>query len=148
MNDFEIIDFKIEHFEELECRSYESQFVKMFKNPLQAVTQLTKSGPSFTLIIRDQILAIGGFFKYWDGVFECWQIPSKNVPAYAKNYSRHVRYKMREFERQYNIKRVQSSCPNDDSHDRWMKFLGFSKECILKKFGPLGEDYALHARLI
>lgn len=94
-----------------------------------------------------KIVACGGFVILWPGLAEMWltvDIDTATLPGVPLKLHR----QLDEWIAQHGLDRVQSTTPVEwETGARFLEFLGFKKECVMKKFGPRGIDQYLFARV-
>jgi len=106
---------------------------------------LKKGGPCTTLIYNRQVAVCGGLRILWPGNAESWMYLSKtnNGPHVLKI----IRDWLNETIEKNKLDRVTAIIPVGDMWDHTERFLGFTQETILRKFGPNGIDKALYSRI-
>ena len=141
----QVIPFEIDHFDMMELDP--EGFVSRDRRGL--LEAYSKVGPSITLI-NDLMepVASAGVVCVWDGLGEFWMVPGKKVPKYSlsvfKEAKRFIDYAMS----RYQFNRVQATAREKDARAiRWIERLGFERECLMKCFGPDGENHYLYARV-
>ncbi len=140
-----IVRFSPEHLNNFKPRSLELGFYKTLDNWKSQLLMLCERSDCFTAIVNGEVVAIGGTMLKWGNVHDIWMVPTKEVNKNKFTFSKSIRELVDYLCEGKN--RVQSYCNDDRLHNRWMRFIGFSKEASLKNFGPFGEDYALFRRL-
>lgn len=138
---------KFKKFDETDLILIDSDFLKNGIRK-EAVEQWEKNKYSFTLWDGDKVIAICGVVKIHEGVGEIWLILENDkkgdVFAIARNLKRLT-------DRVFDISpfhRFQSRAPVDNKiSNRFLNFLGFEKEGILKQYGLNREDYSVYGRV-
>ncbi len=102
-------------------------------------------GPSVTLAVDGKPAACGGFGLLWMGTAEMWATIEKNCrPGVVIA----IRTQVDEWIRDYALDRVQSMTPASwRPGQRFLEWLGFEPEGVLRKMGPHGIDQILYARV-
>lgn len=140
-----VIPFKIEHVECMEIREYESMTTINLENWGFALKKFEQSKTCGTILHDGRILAVMGYYELWPGVCELFVLPSKYLPEYPIQFARCVRRTLNSgIFKEYH--RVQIHALDDDLHNRWLSFLKFSLEGVLKKYDSKGNDYKIWAR--
>lgn len=142
-----IRNFEVEDYKKIEPKDFYLADPKIRDRDLSAISC---SGPMNTLYddVSGEIVGIVGFQIFWDGVAETWSIMSKNSDKHRVGLARAVKEGMDFYAKAMNLKRLQATCPGGMAcGDRWFEFLGFTKEGLMKSFGPDGSDYYLYARI-
>ncbi len=132
---------KPDHFDLLEFREEEAVLVDQFG--LDKAKAMLSIGVSNTLIHDGKVLAIVGAYTLWPGVLEVWVVPSRYVTQYSLTYLKSIKKYVKTLQDGFQPHRMQTQSLNNELHDRWMGFLGFTKEGIMRKFGTDKQDYAL-----
>ncbi len=139
------IKFNLSHVLFNDLRRHEQIFLGIdYKKILE---DLSKKGPTWTLIYDGQPVSFFGGFYLWDGVMEIWQIPTIHVAKCPKFYSKMIKFFVDKYFELFHLHRMQSTCLDDALHNRWMRFLGFKKEGILKKYNWNKADYCIFAKV-
>lgn len=102
----------------------------------------------WTAIEDNIIIGVGGFRRFWQGVYEAWIFP-KSYEIFYKHKIIAIKY----IKKQINwfcpmtAHRIQATIVCTGVHDeRLIKFLGFKFEGILSKYGPEKQNYLMFAR--
>ena len=100
----------------------------------------------YTALLNDIPIALGGVYKMWDGVAEGWFIVGKHGKNFPIKLARTVRFMAKKMINDNKLVRLQASvCLNDKKALRFIKWLNFKEEGIMRKFGPDGVDYMRYA---
>jgi hypothetical protein len=104
-----------------------------------------RMGPSVSFKIDGVIVGCGGIHLHWKGAGESWMClrastMGPSVLKFARDWLNRTIEK-------YAFDRVQAIIPIGNQWARTEKFLGFSLETYLRKYGPNGKDMALWARV-
>ena len=135
-----IVPFKKEHIEEIETKYHFPDSSKMAFTSETAMV-------AYTGLMNNGIFAIGGVYQLWQGVAEAFFIMSAKAydkPFTAAKYSRAMLDHIQE-ENQFNRLQASVNC-NDEEAVRFINWLGFENEGIMKKYGLDGSDYYRYAR--
>lgn len=142
-----IIPTKPEYFDLLELRDNERADLERDPASIDKALSLIGISNSCTLLYNGVVLAIMGYYELWPGVIEVWVLPSKHIPKYARPYLRIVKRYINGISEHCNAHRLQTSAISDALHDRWMSYLGFESEGVMRKYTATGTDYTMWARL-
>lgn len=137
--------FNSAHLDNFSPREYEKSFYEYYGTWQNALLTMTQSSESFSVISKGETLAIGGIARIMGDTHEIWMCPTEKENLKGMDFARTIR-ELVDFMCE-GKRRVQSHCENDDLHSRWMKFVNFEKEGVLKSYGPHGEDYAIFGRV-
>ena len=118
----------------------------MRKANLQEKPYHLENGIAITGIIDGRIISCGGINLGYFGNADIWQMPSIYVKDYTVVYGKYIRRWINETRKKYALHRLETTCLDDELHNRWMKFLGFEQEGKKRKWIN-GQDYIMWARL-
>ena len=139
----EIIEFKPEHMAVLTPREPESWFVN--KDTLLAVAGRF---PTYTWTVDGIPACYFGIIPMWDGVAECWMVPSDLIAKYPVAFYKGSKQVFDEFVDFYKLERLQITCAVvNQMSKKWLERLGFKKEGTLVKYAN-GQDFYAMARII
>lgn len=144
----EVVIFHPRHLEVAELREHERELLNglsFIKNRLETLMQNSKA--SGTFLHDGRIVTCAGFVELWPGVAELWQIPTIHVQKCKKDFAKTLRDYINNVARTFKYHRLQTSCPADHAHDRWMEFLGFEKEGTMRQYTYLKQDYSVFGRV-
>ncbi len=128
MSNYRIIPYKKEHIECMDVRDHESHLIS--PDTLAGL----ENGLAITGIVDGRIISCGGILPYHHGNAEIWQIPSIYVEIVSLQYARFVRKWLEEKQAEFCLHRMETLCLDDDLHNRWMRFLGFEREGVKRKW--------------
>lgn len=90
-----------------------------------------------------------GLIEMWHGVGRLWAIFSEELLAdHAKVLAFHAKRDMKRAD-ELGLHRIEATC--DPSHDqgcRFLEWLGFEREGLMRRYSPEGTDSVLYARVI
>lgn len=129
-------------------RDYEKKFADKFGLEQQEETFLRTTHP-FTLIVNNEIIGSAGFHIYWPGVAEVWLCANK---SFERNWFKAViciKKKIEWMIEENGVKRFQAPISATlELNQKFVKWLGFSAEGYMRKFGPWGDDYIMYSKVI
>ena len=100
----------------------------------------------YAALLDNHVVAIGGVSCLWEGVAEGWFIIGNIGKLFPLALARIVKKMVSRIILENNLFRLQASvCSNDKKAVRFIKWLKFTEEGIMKKFGPDGVDYIRYA---
>lgn len=102
---------------------------------------------SGTFFKDGKIITCAGFVEMWPGVAEMWQLPTIHVPKHYIEYARCMKQYVDTIAKTFGYHRLQTTCPEDALHNRWMTFLGFKKEGTMPKYTFNKLDYSIFGRI-
>ena len=113
------------------------------------VNDMGVDGQSFTGIQDGVVIACGGVLPMWPGVGEGWVLASGEIHNNKFATVRICRSILQKIMDDYGYWRIQgATLANWESGVKFARMLGFVNEGLMKRFGPGGEDYLRHARVI
>ena len=137
----EIVEFLPEHLLAMDA-IYEFQN----NEKAEATGKILKAGgPCATLFHDGKIAVCGGIRVLWKGTGESWMFLSRTNcgPSVMKTAREWLDRTIED----NSIDRVNAIIPAGEKWARTERFLGFSFEAMMRKFGPNGLDKALYARI-
>jgi hypothetical protein len=146
MNDHKLMPFHYEHLKLMDMREYEK--VHIYPYLTQSFLDYCSTNMyNYTAIKDGRIITCVGFLPLWEGVFDVWQIPSVHVEDHVLEYAKTMRRYICDIAKELKAHRIQSSCPANELHDRWMEFLGFKCEGTMAKYNRFKIDYRIWSRI-
>jgi len=149
VSDITVIPFNVHHLQVMDIRDEEMKSLFGLDNGLEIVNALTKGkGEAGTFLYDGRVLFCAGFKELWTGVMEGWIIPSiwiKSVPP--RLFIRCVKRYVEATAKAFNVHRFQSPALDNALHERFMGFLGFQKEGIMRQYTHDKRNYCMYARI-
>lgn len=137
---------KFKKFEKEDLNNIETNF--HFPESSKAAMMKESCLSAYTAMQESRVFMIGGVYGLWDKVGEAWFMMSKyayDMPISAAKYSSLLLDHVQE---ENDLQRIQASVHADDKQAiRYVEWLGFENEGLMKKFGPDGSDYYRFARV-
>lgn len=135
----------------LETIHYHSRHLEKLKAKSIHAHEMPKeiNGTAMTVMAgKEPIAIIGGFF-FTPTVLHAWGLISEHVHKYPIAFHKTVCDIISFYEEKKFVKRIQVEVRLDyKPGQRWLEAMGFSREGIMKSFGPLGEDHVLYGRVL
>ena len=141
-----VIPFKKEHIECMEIREYEQNTTMKLPQLQVAFQSWEQSNAAGTIIHDGRVLAIMVYWELWPGVCELYVLPSIYTEKYPLDFSKTIK-RLLDSGIFSSYRSLQIQAPDDDLHNRWVKFLKFDKEGTFKKYDQLGNDLNMWARV-
>lgn len=135
-----LIPFKKEHIECMEVREHEKHLLD------GELLTIFEQGLAFTGMIDGRLISCGGLLLKPFGNADIWQIPSVYVKDVKLSYCKVIRKWIEEQAQELALNRLETISLDDGLHDRWMRFIGFEKEGVKRRYIK-GKDYAMWGRL-
>lgn len=142
MNSFDTKPFEIEHLDHLKLREFDHGNIS--KADIETVS---KSSEMFTIFVDDEVTALVGYMKKWEGVYEVFVFPGEQTNKYPVLYVYKIRRFLNLITRDFGMRRIQTISPANEESDRWMRALGFVCEGTLVGYTAGGVDCRQWARL-
>jgi len=147
MNNLKLVPFKIQHLDLMDIREHELLGAFTLKNMRQRLENIEKTCMALTILYDGRVLGVMGSIEFWPGVCEVWVIPSTHIKEYSLIFARVIKKNLKNLEDVYGYHRIQVTALHDELHNRWLSYLGFKCEGILKKFSMKKQDFSIWARL-
>jgi hypothetical protein len=142
-----VIPFILEHLKLIELEK-DDLFGTVLMTDVEKRLELFQSlGNGVTIIYKNIILGIIGFYEMWPRVCELWAAPSIYMKKYSLVYSRILKKYVEEICENLKFRRVQVTTLNNEKYNRWLKFLNFQSEGILRSYSYCGEDFKMWSRI-
>jgi hypothetical protein len=106
-----------------------------------------------TIVVFDDNIPLGILtaVKLWDGVYNVQLVPDKSAIDSKKiSLLRGLKLCLRDLEKYvklYGMKRLQTTTPDLVFYKKYMRFLGFEPEGVLRQFGPDGKTHIMWSRI-
>ncbi len=143
------IDYKLEHLFDMHIN-----FDKypICKNRIVLLSTVLSNGITKTIISNGgEVLAIISVLIMHTGTATVSIIPSEKAHKDKKvSFIRGIlslRDELENIVRENNLRRIETASVDDEEHNRWMEYLGFSAEGIKQMYGINGEDFIMWAKL-
>ena len=95
-----------------------------------------------------ELITIIGVRKLYNGVGEIFQYPCKDMIKPHAGKVKRLFLALEEHLFKSGYWRLLTYCTNDEVHNRWMQFVEYQKEGILKKHNYDGADLVLWAKVV
>ena len=144
MSEVRIERFEPEHLAAMDMRQLERDCFEADPKTAGKIVALARYGAGGALLADGLVIAVFGYYEMWPGRYEVWAYPSIHaLDKYKMLYLKTVKRYVQSIERTHKPKRLQSPAFADATHDRWMRFLGFSKETEhgMPEYDVLGNTY-------
>ena len=143
----ETIPFHVEHVKLMEVRQHELQGIFKAPNIEARLLALQKLNTGGTLVYKGCILGVMGYIELWPGVCEVWVLPSKHIEKYSSVFAKTIKYNLKQLQDVCKFHRIQVTAVDDAKHNRWLQWLGFECEGVLKKYSINKLDYKMWAKM-
>jgi hypothetical protein len=105
---------------------------------------LAKSGPAYSALDGDEVLACLGVIPQWEGRAVAWGLVGR---AAGRNF-RSIHRGVSRFLDTCGFRRIETAVATHfEQGHRWAQLLGFKNEGTMSGYAPDGSDYDLYARV-
>lgn len=143
MSNHKAIPFKAAHIECMDIREQELNLLNSNPKFLRSLPYLESEKCAITIISKGIVIAVLGYIELQKGVFEIWLIPSKHIYKDSIAFARLVWYYKNTILEHFDWHRLQVIAADDDLHNRWVRFLKFEREGLLRSWGPDKQDFVI-----
>lgn len=147
MDNLELLQFHPAHVEVAELTDHEAKNFARLPGAFQKMIDLNQKSIQAVTVMHDgRIMLMCGFIALWPGVVEAWLIPTKRIEENPIEFCKTIRKFLAQSAEVMNIRRMQASAIADERHTKFMEFLGFEREGLLKEYSDAKEDFIPWAR--
>ena len=143
---YEIITATIQHYEEIELRPYEREELAATPQWFNALKMAIEEELAFTILVDGEVIAICGFSLTIPGVAEVWMMTGVNVEKHWRSGCRAAQQVIAMGVECLELHRLQSIV--HEKHikaARFVEWLGFEREGLMKAFSADKKNYYLYA---
>lgn len=145
-NKLEMVPFHPEHVKLMQIREQELKGIFAFEKAWEGLTKLHKVSIALTMCYDGRILGSMGFLDMWPGVCEVWVIPSRHLDRYGLVFARAVKRNLQTLIDDDKMHRIQVTAIDDNRHNRWLEWLGFKCEGVMKNYSYQKQDFKMWSR--
>ena len=142
-----IIDFHPEHVKVMDIRDQELKGIFAFNKAWEGLLRLNKLATALTICYDGKILGAMGFLEMWPGVCEVWVIPSKYIEQYGVVFARVIKKNLNNLIEVHNLHRIQVTAIDDPRHNRWLEWLGFTCEGVMRNYSYQKQNLKMWSRV-
>tara|TARA_R100000808_G_scaffold12567_1_gene31270 strand:- start:1954 stop:2400 length:447 start_codon:yes stop_codon:yes gene_type:complete len=143
-----LIDFVPDHAEELFAKSTSLATSDSKFTLRRWLENLERKDRAFTLMDNGHLIVSGGIHPIWKGMGEAWLIPSDEIKNHKIRMIKILRDHIDRITIEDDLRRLQATVRADyEPALRFIEFLGFKKEGLLKAYSPAGVDHYMYARV-
>lgn len=148
MSEVKLVPFDPHHVQVMDIRDFELKSSFALDDIYERLKEVLKGpGEAGTFIYEGRILCCAGFKIIWPGVIEGWIIPSIYIKDAPVSFAKYMRRYVESVAKTFNCHRFQTASPDDAFHERWMNWMGFQKEGVMRKYTHDQKNYGLYSRL-
>lgn len=141
--DVKIVPFEQKHFDEINLR--QSDFANFDKDKIKEIVKELSQDNAFTLLIKDRVILFGGIYSLHKKAGEAWLVCAEEIKYYPRTSARTVKRHILNMMETLDLSRLQTKNNVNELHNRWVEWVGFQKEGILRKFDELGNDIIMYS---
>lgn len=136
------IPYRVSHSKMLDFKDSVRDLIKTNPAVCAGLSELAKRGLCRTITTRSgKKLGVMGGLPMVPGVCEVFIFATKHQHEYPVEFARVVKSELRRLKK--GFRRVQALAPDEADSHRWLTWLGFEREGVLKCYGADGEDLAI-----
>jgi len=103
---------------------------------------------SWSGVHNGHLVGAGGIIPIWDGVAECWLVGGWRLGSHKVSAVRALTVTLARLVKEQQLRRLQAIVRADwDQAVRFVEFLRFEREGLLRGYGPDGSDHYVYARI-
>lgn len=145
--DFKAIPFIAEHAIDLVAKNTMTHAEKTYLLETH-IHNLTRENHAVSVVNNGHLLGSGGVYPVWPNLGEAWVIPSNLIHQHKRIFIQIVRKHLEDMTDKFAFTRVQATAKADfPKAQRFLEFLGFEREGLLRKYGVDGSDHILYAKI-
>ena len=142
-----LVDFKPEHMTSIKRDSPDGDMIHFCGDITKRSEAYAKAGPAITLLDGDEVLAIGGVIKFWQGVGEAWMVVSPEGRKRIMSLYKYMDAFLRACFNKYGFHRIQANILQDfETAHRCIMKLDFIPEGMMIQYGPNKENFIRYVR--
>jgi RimJ/RimL family protein N-acetyltransferase len=146
-----IIPFEPQHVLKIDVRKEQVATIESMKMTHRSLVLYGKAllseahnGCAYTAVNDRGIVAMAGIVKLWDDTYEAWALFSEGCSREAVTLARRIKKEVDKIE----SGRLQAFTECDfPVAQRFLEWLGFEKEAVLRKYSPDNKDNYVYARI-
>lgn len=124
---FKVMPFHPAHLDCMDMREHEAGLVTD-----SAMADIAANSICKTAMYDGRVICCWGYRDTGHGTAEVWLLPSVRLSEMPLSFFKGVKAELNKIMQGFN--RMQTHCLDDELHNRWMSFIGFNRECVLKRF--------------
>lgn len=142
-----VIPFEKDHLTKITLRDVEKNILKSPNGFMPKVIAASSFGTSGTFLFNKEILCCAGYISLWSGVADFWILPSTLVAKYPIQFSKAMKAYFDNVANSENLHRAQTVSIDDELHCRWLEWLGFECEGVLKQYSMDKKNYKMWGKI-
>lgn len=136
------------HSQRISVQSEDVLVVAQGEDIHKMVNAQAQMGPTVTVFLNLEPVAVFGFVRIWHGVVEAWMVPDEKLRSIPMTLTRIGKKVMDIAMISMGLHRIQLTIRTTDKRaENWAYAIGFDCEGLMRKYGADGVDYLLMARI-
>ena len=146
---YKLVDFVPGHAAALQSRPAARKYSEIGAMKEEMVKQMAVAGHAFSLLTNGHLIASGGIYPIWPGFGEAWFLSSDMVVKHKRPVIVQLKKHIDALSKEHEYHRIQATAREDFTvGQRFLEFLGFEREGLLRNYGPDKSDHYMYARII
>ena len=142
------VPFHWAHPYAMHLREFDRKIFSELPNFKEYLQSYEASGHAVTAICNGQMVCCFGVNEFWAGVAEAWMLTSSHCDVVPVSLSRGAMRYFNQIAITLKLRRLQITVDERNIVAiRWARMLKFSREGVLRKYGPSGVDYLMMSRI-
>lgn len=137
-----------DHLKRIQLRADHAAYVRALgKWDAGVAPSLVRSG-GIALVATEGVVACAGVSMFWEGVGQLWMRTGELAEQYPHALAKRAKNFVRSTEECLRLKRLQAVVlVENEVARRFICWLGFQAEGLLRNYGPEGADYIMFAKV-
>lgn len=146
--ELESVDFHPRHLDIMVLRDLELEGIFALDDSDERIQSMYENMEiAKTFFCDGRVIACAGFATLWPGVADGWILPSVYLRDHPMSFAKIIRQWIDNLFKEFALHRFQTTSYDDDFHARWMGWIGFEDEGLLKKYRHDGVSLRRYARV-
>ena len=146
---YKLVDFVPGHADDLQSRPDVQKYAEVGAMKNDTIKQMAVAGQAFSLLTNGHLIASGGVYPIWSGFGEAWFLSSGMGAKHKRPVIVQLKKHIDALSKEHEYHRLQATARKDwKVAQRFLEFLGFEREGLMRNYGPDNSDHFLYARII
>ena len=142
-----VINFEPVHMMNIEKRDADSEIAVFMGDMDKRAVAYAEAGRAVTMMDGEEILAVGGIIKFWNGVGECWMMVSPEGRKHGYLLYKHMDGFIEACKQKWGYHRIQASVVEGNRAAHQCAYeLGFIPEGMMIHYGPHKENFVRYVQ--
>jgi len=144
----QIVPFHWAHPRVMDLRPFDREYYDAVPYYDEMLKSFQAAGDACTALYRGKIVACFGTNILWPGMGEAWLLTGKQINTLAVSLTRTTHRYFNQLATTKGLKRLQLTVnAENELAVRWADALKFTREGLLRNYGPTGADHIMFARI-